>query len=44
MNKHGGKRPCAGAKKKPAHLKKEPTKVMRIRVSKIEQVKKINKE
>jgi len=31
--KHGGARKGSGAKKKPEHLKKEPTKVMRVPVS-----------
>lgn len=35
---HGGKRKGSGRKKK------EPTKVMRIRLSKVEQVKEINKQ
>lgn len=42
-NKHGGARKGSGAKKKPDHLKKEATKVMRIRISKVEEVEKINK-
>lgn len=36
-NKHGGKRKGSGRKKK------EATKVMRIRISKVEEVDKINK-
>jgi hypothetical protein len=36
---HGGFRKGSGAKKKPDHLKKEKTKVMRIPLSKIEDVK-----
>ena len=41
---HGGKRKGAG--RKPGRfkttVKKEPTKVMRIRISKVDEVKKIN--
>ncbi len=36
---HGGSRKGSGAKKKPDHLKKEKTKVMRIPLSKVEDVK-----
>lgn len=32
---HGGKRPGAGAKKKKKSEKKEPTKIMRIPLSKV---------
>ncbi len=38
-NKHGGKRTGSGAKKKPESEKKEKTKVMRVPVSKVEEVK-----
>lgn len=34
-NKHGGKRPGAGAKKKKKSEKKEKTKVIRIPISKV---------
>lgn len=37
-NKHGGYRKGSGAKKKPEHLKKEKTKVMRVPVSLIAHV------
>lgn len=40
-HKHGGARKGSGAKKKPDHLKKEKTKVIRIPVSKIEEVNKL---
>lgn len=33
MKKRGGKRAGSGAKKKPEHLKKEATKVMRVPMS-----------
>lgn len=42
--KRGGKRPGAGRPKLKKSEKKEPTKVMRIRLSKVEEVKKINSE
>lgn len=35
---HGGLRKGSGAKKKPEHLKKEKTKVMRIPISKVNEV------
>lgn len=38
INQHGGKRKGAGRKKK------EPTKTIRVRVSKLEQILRINKE
>lgn len=38
-NTHGGKRKGAGAKKKKKSEKKEPTKVMRVPVSKVNEVK-----
>lgn len=37
-NKHGGYRKGSGAKPKPEHLKKEKTKVMRVPVSKVNDV------
>lgn len=40
-NTHGGPRPGSGPKKKPEHMKKEKTKVMRIRLSKVADVKKL---
>ena len=43
-NKHGGSRPGAGAKKKKKSEKKEPTKVMRIPNSKVEEVKTLIKK
>jgi len=39
MKKHGGKRKKAGRPKLPKSKKKEPTKVMRIPVSKVEAVR-----
>lgn len=44
MNKHGGKRKGAGRPKMKDSEKKEPTKVMRIPHSKVDDVKKIIKE
>lgn len=41
VNKHGGYRPGAGAKKKTEEEKKEPTKVMRVPISKVDQVKQV---
>ena len=38
---HGGKRIGAGAKKKKKSEKKEPTKVMRIPVSRVSEVRKL---
>jgi hypothetical protein len=43
-NKHGGSRPGAGAKKKKKSEKKESTKVMRVPVSKVDEVQKIIKK
>lgn len=40
---HGGKRANAGRKKLPDHLKKEPTKPVRIPLSKLDLVKSIIK-
>jgi hypothetical protein len=40
---HGGSRKGAGAKKKKQSEKKEPTKVIRVPVSKIDEVQKVIK-
>lgn len=37
-NNHGGARKGAGAKRKPEHLKKEPSKVMRVPLSLVSHV------
>lgn len=43
INKHGGNRKGSGRKKLKPEQKKEPTKVIRVPVSKIEEVKTIIK-